>query len=123
MALAPDGKLWGCYLFPEFFVGKQEDHMFKKYCFGELDTFIENHEKIYPDVRKHYSKLTMDRFYTDERSCIGCSDLLECSACPVDAAFASSILGKIPSWICEIKKIFRNQRKLFWKELESLAQN
>jgi sulfatase maturation enzyme AslB (radical SAM superfamily) len=122
MALAPDGKLWGCYLFPELFNGREENPESNKYCFGELGTFIKNYEKIYTEVRENYSKLHMDNFYTDNCSCHECSDLLECSACPVDAALSSSILGKIPTWTCEIKKIFRKQRKLFWKELDSISR-
>jgi sulfatase maturation enzyme AslB (radical SAM superfamily) len=117
MALAPDGKLWGCYLFPELFRGMEKDPKSNKYCFGELESFIKNHEKIYPEVEAGYSELHMDNFFTDNCYCHECSDLLECSACPVDAALSTSILGKIPTWTCEIKKIFRNQRKLFWKEL------
>ncbi len=123
MALAPDGKLWGCYLFPELFKGREGNPEFNKYCFGQLDSFSKNHEKIYPEVRENYSELHMDNFHTDNCSCHDCSDLLECSACPVDAALSTSILGKIPIWACEIKKIFRNRKKLFWEELESIARS
>lgn len=123
MALGADGLLWGCYLFPELFNGREDDPEFNKYCFGKLDRFIKDHENIYPEVLKNYSKLRMDSFYTDKNSCIECSNLLACSICPVNAALSSSILGKIPSWMCEIKKIFRDQKDLFWEELESLAQS
>lgn len=119
MSLAPDERLWGCYLFSDYFKGKEGTQEYQKYCFGELDSFIEDHEKIYPEVLSNYSNLRMDNFYTDDSLCKKCPELEECWACPVDAAFSCSIIGKIPGWTCKIKKIFRKEKELFWKELEA----
>lgn len=120
MALAPDGKLWGCHLFREYFKGKEGTPEYNKYCFGELDSFIEGYERIYPAVLANYSNLRMDNFYTDDSSCLQCPELEECRACPMDAALSSSVIGKIPCWTCEIKKIFRREKKLFWRELDTI---
>jgi radical SAM protein with 4Fe4S-binding SPASM domain len=120
MTLAPDGRLWGCHIFPEYFKGKEGAPEYNRYCFGNLDSFIDNHETIYPEVLANYANLRMDNFYTDDSLCKECSELEECRACPVDAAFASSVIGKIPSWTCEIKKIFRKERELFWKDWETI---
>jgi len=117
MALTPDGRLWGCDLFPEYFKGKEETPEYQKYCFGDLNSFMESHEKVYPEILANYSNLRLDRFYTDYHSCNHCPELDECWVCPVNAAFASSILGKIPDWTCKVNKIFREERKLFWEEL------
>jgi sulfatase maturation enzyme AslB (radical SAM superfamily) len=120
MALAPDGRLWGCHLFPEHFKGKEGTPEYHKYCFGNLGSFIEDHERIYPEVLANYSNLRMDYFYTDDNFCKKCPELEECWACPLDAAFSSSIIGKIPGWTCKIKKIFRKEKEIFWKELETI---
>lgn len=120
MALAADGKLWGCYLFPDHFKGKEETQEYLKYCFGDMDSFIDNHERIYAEVIANYSNLRMDKFYTDDQACSQCLDLRECRVCPLVAAFSSSIIGKIPGWTCKIKEIFRKERELFWKEIEVL---
>ncbi len=119
MALAPDGMLWGCYLFPEHFKGKEGTREYQRYCFGDVDSFIENHERIYTEVMANYLNLCMDKFYTDDQACNQCLNLKECWTCPLDAAFSSSIIGKIPGWTCKIKKILRKKRELFWKELEA----
>jgi radical SAM protein with 4Fe4S-binding SPASM domain len=119
MTLAPDGKLWGCHLFREYFKGKEGTPEYNKYCFGELDSFIEDYERIYPEVLANYSNLRMDNFYTDDSSCLQCPELEECGICPMDAALSSSVIGKIPCWTCEIKKIFRREKKLFWRELDT----
>jgi sulfatase maturation enzyme AslB (radical SAM superfamily) len=123
MSLAPDGKLWGCYLFTVFFKERQGTADFEKYCFGDLDYFIRNHDQIYQKRMVNYSDLRMNKFYTAENACILCPDLYVCWACPVDAAFASSTLREIPLWTCQIKKIFREQKKRFWEEVESLANS
>lgn len=120
MTLAPDGRLWGCYLFSEYFKGKEGMPEYNKYCFGGLDSFIEDHEKIYHKVLANYSNLRMDKFYTDDSFCKKCPELEECGICPMDAAFSYSIIGKIPSWTCRIKKIFRREKKLFWRELDTI---
>lgn len=120
MTLAADGRLWGCHLFPEYLKEKERTPEYHKYCFGNLDSFIEDHERIYPEVLVNYSNLRMDYFYTDDNLCKKCPELEECWACPVDAAFSSSIIGKIPGWTCKIKKTFRKEKELFWKELETI---
>lgn len=118
MAIAPDGKLWGCCLFPDFFKRKKETADYEKYCFGDLDSFVENHETVYPEILSNFSTLRTDHFFTQETSCILCDELEECGVCPLDTAFSGTITKKIPTWICEIKKIFRKEKSLFWKELK-----
>jgi len=118
MAITPDGELWGCCLFPDFFKGKEQTTDYKKYCFGDLDSFVENHGTAYPEILSNFSTLRTDHFFTPKISCILCDDLEECGVCPLDTVFSGSITKKIPLWICEIKKIFRNEKRLLWKELE-----
>jgi uncharacterized protein len=122
MAITPDGKLWGCCLFPDFFKGNEETADYKKYCFGDLDSFIENYETVYPEILSNFSTLRTDHFFTPETSCILCEDLEECGVCPLDTVFSGSITKRIPPWICKIKKIFRKEKRLLWEEWEELSQ-
>lgn len=119
MALAADGRLWGCTHYPEYFKGKEGTEEYHKYCFGTLDSFIDNHNKVYPEALSNYSKLCIFNFYTDENSCIQCPELDECDICPIDGAFSSSFIGKIPEWKCKIKKILRREKNLLLKEFEN----
>lgn len=119
MSLAPDGKLWGCCLFPDFFKGYEEKGEYEKYCFGDLDSFIEDYKRIYPEILSNFSNLRTDHFYTSSHFCILCDELEECGVCPIDTTFSGRITRRIPQWKCEIKKIFRKEKKLFWRELES----
>jgi len=119
LALSPEGKLWGCYLFPDYFKGKEGTPEYNQYCFGELDSFIEDNERIYPEIRRNYSKLRMDYFSTSDNSCRDCAELRECEVCPMDAAVSGFSIGKIPTWTCEIKKIIRKEKEIFWKKLEN----
>lgn len=117
MTLSPDGKLWGCQLFSNYFKGKESTREYQKYCFGDLDSFIKSHRRIYPDVLANYSDLRMDYFYTSDIYCMLCTELEECRVCPVYSAFSTSKMKEVPVWTCDIKKNFRKERELFWKEL------
>jgi sulfatase maturation enzyme AslB (radical SAM superfamily) len=118
MTLTPDGRLWGCHLFPDYCGGKAGTREYRKYCFGSLDRFIKNHKTIYPEVLSNYSCLQMDYFRTPRMFCHLCPELEDCSVCPVDAAIAGSVMGRIPDWICRQNKIFRQEKSLLWKEWE-----
>jgi radical SAM protein with 4Fe4S-binding SPASM domain len=119
MAITPDGKLWGCHVFSDFFLGKEELKEYQKYCFGDLDTFIKNYKAKYFDIIGNYLFLRMDYFYTPDESCLDCASLESCRECPIIAAYSSKKIGKIPITACKINKIIREEKRLFWKELES----
>lgn len=118
MTLAPDGKLWGCHVFPLYFRGKENSREYHKYCFGNLEFFMENQERVYPQILMNHNDLRMDCFCTQKRYCLFCDEMEECGICPIYAALSSGIIRMIPSWICEIKKIFRQEKLKFWKELD-----
>jgi hypothetical protein len=111
--MAPDGKIWGCHLFPEYLKGKKKASSFDKYCFGEIDNFIENFEIFYPHILENHSNLSQDHFYTDRCLCRSCDLLYECSVCPLDAALYSGIIGKIPLWNCIIQMLLIENKRLF----------
>jgi sulfatase maturation enzyme AslB (radical SAM superfamily) len=117
LALAPDETVWGCYLFAEFFKNRQDTEGYDRYCFGDLDSFIKNHTKVYSQIAGNYALLRMDMFKTPEKYCILCPDLDECGVCPIDAALSTMVLGKLPDWMCDMKKAFRAERKRFWEDV------
>ncbi len=118
MALSPDRRLWGCHLFYDF-QKKIKDPAFVQYCFGGLDSFIDQEQRIYRRILARYADLRMDYFHTPRRFCGLCRDVQDCVICPVDAAFASGIIGRIMPVDCRIRKIFRKEKRLLWKDLEN----
>ncbi len=118
MAITPDGKLWGCCLLPDFLIKDEQSEGYSKYCFGDLDSFIESHEKVYPDILSNYSTLRTDHYFTQDTACILCEELEECGVCPLDTAYSGSITKKVPSWVCEIKNILRREKKNFRTKLK-----
>lgn len=116
--LAPDGKLWGCYLVRDYFNRDKNNPEYHHYCFGDLDSFMRDYKRIYPKILSNYSKLRMDYCSTSKKLCTLCDDLESCVVCPIDAALSSGIIGKIPDWKCRMKREVRAEKKLFWKELE-----
>lgn len=118
LAISPDGKLWGCCHFPDYIGEKEGIGDYDKYCFGDLDSFIKNYEKIYPNVLANYSDLRLYEFCTSDTICILCEDFDVCGVCPIDTAYSGSITKRVPAWMCKEKKIFRREKRLFWEELE-----
>ncbi len=119
-AVSADGGIWGCDLFADYFKGKEKSSEYSKFYFGELDAFIKDHEKIYPRIFPNYSRLSMDNFSTPNMKCFLCQKLEDCSICPVNAAFSSGHLGKVPSYVCEIQNIKIDEIRKFKQELKEI---
>ena len=117
MALSPDGVLWGCQLFYDFHK-KMKSPATERYCFGDLDSFIARGQRTYPRILSRHADLRMDYFYTPRKFCGLCRDVQDCVICPVDAAFASGIIGRIMPIDCRIRKTIRKEKQLLWKDLK-----
>jgi uncharacterized protein len=118
MAITPDGILWGCCHFPDFIGKKEGNGDYDKYCFGDLDSFINNYKNIYPQILASYLELRMYNFFTPTMLCLRCNEFNDCGVCPIDTAYRGVITNRIPGWMCKEKKIFRREKKLFWAELK-----
>lgn len=118
LAITPEGKLWGCYLFSDFFKDKTNTQEYQKYFLGGLEDFIENYQTILEKQLPNYQNLYQGSFFTDETFCFACEEVEECKVCPVNAALSGSILlGKIPLWICKINKLIKAIRGEFLEEI------
>jgi radical SAM protein with 4Fe4S-binding SPASM domain len=120
MAITPDGNVWGCFLFPEYKSHGKSTQNPGDFFFGDLDTFITNHEKIYPRISSNYRQLSMDRFKTPHMDCFLCPYLEKCGVCPVNISFTGYPLGEIPDYVCQIHKIKIQMKDEFLKEIEKI---
>jgi sulfatase maturation enzyme AslB (radical SAM superfamily) len=120
LAITPEGGIWGCYLFPDYFRGKENTPQFQKFYFGTLDDFIKNYKNIYPLISSNYAQLSMDNFSTSSMKCFLCSDLENCEVCPINASFSGVPLGKIPNYTCEIRRIMIREKGKFRKEFQGI---
>ena len=120
MAITPDEKIWGCFLFPDYFQGKENSPEYQKFYFGPLDNFIENHKSIYPRILSNYTGLSMDNFSTSRLECFLCPELENCAVCPINASFSGNPLGEIPSYLCKIQKIKIKEKEKFKREIQKI---
>ena len=118
MAIGPGEELWGCLVFHGYLKDLQENDDFSTYSFGKLDNFIEDHTTIYPEVLSNYAVLRQDCFFTGKQFCFLCKELKNCGICPVSAAHATSFIGKIPTWMCGLKRILRKEKEKFLKRID-----
>lgn len=119
-AIAPDGGIWGCFLFPGFFRGKEKTAEYRTYYFGRADDLAVSLKKAIPRVAAKYARLSLDNFSTSLGPCLFCPEFETCAVCPIAAALSGSSLGKIPDDICEIQRIQLRERRKVDKELALL---
>ncbi len=105
ITISPDGEVWGCALFYEYFKHKKQEGLFRDYCFGTIDELNGNHQKIYPAIVKNYEQLCQDNFHTNGSRCFLCRHIESCGVCPVSSAFYWDRLDKVPGYICRINQI------------------
>jgi len=122
MALAADGTLWGCFLFPQYFNGSKKIREAQKYCFGDVDTFIENHHTIYPRTMENYAALRMDNFSTPDGLCAMCDEIEECWVCPLAAALTGRKIGRIPALVCGGAKMWRKEKRRLLEQFKKPNQ-
>ncbi len=117
LALAADGKLWGCRVFADFFSDRPEHPEAASYCFGPIDDVALEPSLESERVRSRYVSLSQQAFTAGGRSCGRCSRLWECSTCPAAGAFATGTVGRLPDWICGMKLAWSREIRAFRKEL------
>jgi hypothetical protein len=120
MAITADEQVWGCDLFADYFRGKENITEYGDYFFGDLDTFAKTHKKIYPKISARYAKLGMDNFSVSHKQCLFCSNLENCTVCPISATFSGAPIGKIPSFVCAIQRIRIEEQKKFWEGINDI---
>lgn len=120
MVVTQGENVWGCYRFHDYLKSREESPDYQTYSFGKLDDFMENHETVYPQVRDNYTDLRQYCFFTENQLCILCEDVVKCKVCPVNAAYTTSIIGKIPPWICRIHGIQEKEKKRLLKKIDRI---
>lgn len=113
MSVTPEGKVWGCSLFHDYFKTREDDSRYRDYSFGTLTDFIANHESRYPEVLANYSDLRQDYFQVEGTFCFLCEEMEGCMVCPVNAAYSSGSIGKISCNKCRLIKIQGKARRNF----------
>ena len=122
IAITPDGQVWGCFLFYDYFKSREEDPQYRDYAFGTLNRLYESHEQDYEEVFLNYSQLRQDFFQVDREEasyCFLCKELEGCVVCPVNAAYTSGSLGKISCDHCRLIRLQSAVRREFNRIIRS----
>jgi uncharacterized protein len=121
MAISPEGYLWGCFLFHDYFKQKEKTDEFEKYSLGHLEDFIPNHNTLWLEKCSNYSRLRIDNFWTDSTYCFSCDKVYQCNICPIAAAYSSheaGELGYIPPHLCKINKITNRIKENLFQRIQ-----
>jgi MoaA/NifB/PqqE/SkfB family radical SAM enzyme len=120
MVLAPDGTLWGCFLTADALRRKKHTQDYRNHCFGSLDTFMQKYNRVYLEVLSNHATLRQEYFFTSKLFCAECDEMKGCVVCPMEAALVTGIIGMIPEWTCQIRKICMKENRAFHRELKRL---
>lgn len=118
MAVTPGGKLWGCYLFHDYFKTRAPER-YDDYCYGTLDQIENGYEARFAAVTANYAELRQDYYRVGDNHCFLCGDVEGCLACPLNAAYTGGSLGAISCGNCRLMKIQRNALKNFREKIQS----
>lgn len=120
LSISPSGHIWGCYLFPEYYKLKGKKMEAGKFLFGSLKNFSRNPDKIYKKTMVHYNQLNMENYATPNKNCFLCPEKENCDICPVITAYSSSKIGRIPEFVCRLKKTIIQAKKTFLYDLKKV---
>jgi len=118
ISITPDERVWGCYLLHDYMKNNAKASDFKAYSLGTLDEFIAGHAAIYPKILENYRDLRQDRFFTEETFCFLCEDVKHCRTCPINGAYSTGMIGKLPLWICTLNRMERRAGEKFQSQLK-----
>lgn len=105
ISITPNGEIWGCPLFYDYFKRLGDPVERKEFLFGSIGESKAKFDNIYPRISENYAALTMENFSTPEMHCFLCPNIAKCVVCPIASSFSGSSLKTIPHFICEIQKI------------------
>jgi len=104
LSITPEGDIWGCYMFSDYFGRDKYKKIKDKFCFGNINNIKNNFKDIYKNTIKNFKGLSMDSFFTSKTFCGFCPFLEECFICPVNNLYFENNIKKIPLWLCELNK-------------------
>lgn len=117
MAVAPNGELWGCVLFHDYFKNRKNDPQFRDYNLGHINDASDSRQGLPMERTANYLELRQNLFRSEEHHCFLCSSLEDCCVCPVNAAYTSGEIGLISSGKCTLNRIMAMARKQFHQHL------
>jgi sulfatase maturation enzyme AslB (radical SAM superfamily) len=118
MAVTPEGNVWGCFMFHDYFKTRIGDPQYRDYSYGSLNDFIANYKTRYPEITANHSDLHQDMFQVEKNFCFLCENVGACAVCPVNAAYTTGSLGKISCRQCQLNKLQLKARRDFHQQLQ-----
>lgn len=113
LAFTPDGRIWGCHLFSDYFRGKERVAASRRYGLGTLSELPGDPQAALARLAPRFERLAVDRLATSRGECFLCPKVEQCTVCPVNAAFSGSPLGRIPLYVCRIRRIMMKAEDRF----------
>lgn len=123
MAITPGGYVWGCAVFHDYMKNREDIPDYRIYSFSKLDDFIKNHETIYPRILANHIFLSQDCFFSGDRHCFHCEEVGACRVCPVNAAYTTSVMGKISPWVCRLNGILKKKINGFREDIARIGSS
>jgi sulfatase maturation enzyme AslB (radical SAM superfamily) len=122
LAFSPDGRIWGCHLFNDFFRGRERAAASRRYGLGTLADLPRKPGAVGGLLAPRFRPWAMDRMSTSRGGCFLCPEVGRCTVCPVNAALAGAPLGRIPLYACRIRKIMMKAEDEFHRRASGASR-
>jgi len=110
ISIDPDGYIWGCHEYYDLFRRNPQAGRLERHRTGHIDmpeTELRELIAAWPVCEAH----EQSQWMAGNEACLLCDQFLVCRQCPVNGAYTTGFIGRLPHWICRIQRILARHRK------------
>lgn len=109
ISVDPDGFIWGCHEYCDLFRRNPKAGPLERHRVGHIDMPT-------PELRELISRWPacalheQSQWMAGNKACLLCDQFLFCRQCPVNGAYSSGFIGRLPPWVCSIQRVLARHR-------------
>ncbi len=109
ITIDPQGGIWGCHQYYDLFNRHPTAADITRHRVGHIcmrDEEIKELVTRWPICQLYEQQ----QFMAGDEACLLCDQFTSCSQCPVNGAYSTGEIGRLPAWICRIQRILQKNR-------------
>jgi len=105
----PEGYIWGCFQYFDLFCRYPKAGELDRHRVGHVDMPSKDLKELiarWPACECHEQR----QWLAGNEACLFCDQFLYCSQCPVNGAYTTAEIGRLPNWVCKIQRMLNKHR-------------
>lgn len=109
LTIDPEGYIWGCHQFYDLFQQQPGCGSLTRHRVGHVDMPQGDLKSLLADwpACEGYEQR---QFLAGDEACLVCDQFRFCAQCPVNGAYTTHVLQRLPPWVCGIQKVLQKHR-------------